>query len=150
MREGIAGDHEPGMTAACVVPEFPMRAGRVVALIDIGGKLLECVGLIRVRTLESSVTQIDEFAQVAVAAVGATNSHRNLSMEVGLRAHPLLVDEMAGGETIQTIGGGNRMRLIPRDEMCKAPTRCGSGLEAAVTPAGVEIQPIDWRVVDDR
>src|SRR5260370_17868488 len=101
------------MTAACVVPEFPMCAGRVVALIDIGGKLLECVGLIRVRTLESSVTQIDEFAQVAVAAVGATNSHRNLSMEVGLCAHPLLIDEMAGCETIQPIGATNPTPHLP-------------------------------------
>src|SRR5260370_30494198 len=125
------------MTAACVVREFPMCAGRVVALIDIVGKLLECVGLIRVRTLESGVAQIDEFAQVAVAAVGATNSHRNLSMEVGLCAHPLLVDEMAGCETIQTIGGSNRRRLIPSDEICKAPTRSGSGLETDVTQAGV-------------
>src|SRR5262245_15911040 len=107
------------MTAACVVPEFSMCAGRVVALIDVGGKVLEWLRVIGVRTLQSSVTQIDEFPQVAVAAVGATNSHRNLSMEVGLRAHPLLVDETAGCETIQTIGGGNRMRLIARDEMCK-------------------------------
>src|SRR5438445_13795407 len=115
------------MTAACVVPEFPMCAGRVVALIDIGGKLLECVGLIRVRTLESSVTQIDEFAQVAVAAVGATNSHRNLSMEVGLCAHTLLVDEMPGCETIKKIGGGNSMRLILRDEVGEATIRWKSG-----------------------
>src|SRR5260370_29164845 len=125
------------MTAACVVPEFPMCAGRVVALIDVGGKLLECVEFIRVQTLESSVTQIDEFAEVAVAAVGATNSHRNLSMEVVLCAHPLRIDEMAGCETIQTIGGSNRRRLIPRDEICKAPTRSGSGLETDVTQAGV-------------
>src|SRR5215468_7086624 len=111
-----------------------MCAGRVVALIDVSRKLLECVGRIRIRTLESSVTQIDEFTQVTVAAVGATDSHRNLSMEVGLRADPLLIDEMAGRETIQTIGGGNRMRLIPRDQMRKAPTRCGSCLESAVTP----------------
>src|SRR5260370_33001419 len=117
------------MTAACVVPEFPMCAGRVVALIDIGGKLLECVGLIRVRTLESSVTQIDEFAQVAVAAVGATNSHRNLSMEVGLCAHPLLVAEMAGCETVHTIRGGNCRRLIPREKMGKAPHRATSRVE---------------------
>src|SRR5438128_7181214 len=138
------------MTAGCVVPEVPMCAGRVVALIDVSRKLLECVGRIRVRSLESSVTQIGEFTQVTVAAVGATDSHRNLSMEVGLRAHPLLIDEMAGRETIQTIGGGKRMRFIPRDQMRKAPARCRSCLEAAVTPASIEIQPIDRRVVDDR
>src|SRR5262245_65041819 len=110
------------MTAACVVPEFPMCAGRVVALIDIGGKLLECVGLIRVRTLESSVTQIDEFAQVAVAAVGATNSHRNLSMEVGLCAHPLFLVELPGCKRFKTIGAANPSRPIPPEEMGKEQT----------------------------
>src|SRR5260370_34459182 len=102
------------MTAACVVPEFPMCAGRVVALIDIGGKLLECVGLIRGRTLESSVTQIDEFAQVAAAAVEATNCHRNLPMEGGLCAHHLLIDEMTGCGTVRTLCGTNRRPDIPR------------------------------------
>ena len=41
MRERIAGDGKPSLTAAAVIPELAMNARRVVPEIQIGGKALE-------------------------------------------------------------------------------------------------------------
>src|SRR5262245_63264940 len=72
------------------------------------------------------------------------------SVQVRLRAHALLVDDAALSEAVETIGGGERMRLAGGDEMGETPARCRRRLEAAIAPAGVEIEPVDRRLVDDR
>ncbi len=57
------------------------------------------------------------------------------SVQVGLRARALLVDQMAGGEAVEPEGGVERVRLVAGDGVGEAPARGRRRLEAAVAPA---------------
>src|SRR4051794_41043582 len=72
-----------------------------------------------------------------------------LSMKVGHRALAVLVDEMAGGKTVEPEGGVKRVRIATRDGVGEAPAGSRRRLEAAVAPAGVKIEPIDRSGADD-
>jgi hypothetical protein len=62
-----------------------------------------------------------------------------------LRAHTLFVDDAAFRETSEPVSGGVRVRLAGGDEMGEAPAGGGRGLEAAIAPAGIEIETFDGR-----
>jgi hypothetical protein len=52
--ERVAGDDEPGAVALLVVPELPMLAGRVVALVDVG---VEALGRVRREAVGRSMSE---------------------------------------------------------------------------------------------
>src|SRR6202023_1944929 len=66
------------------------------------------------------------------------------SMEIGLGALPLLVDRMSGHKPVKAILCGRLMWPVGCEEMCKAPSSRRRCLEAAIAPAGVEIETFDW------
>src|SRR6516162_1090039 len=72
-----------------------------------------------------------------------------ISVQVRLRTVTALVDEMAGCETVEAIGGGEGMRLVISDEVGEAPAGRRRRLEAAITPAAVQVEPVDRCPVDD-
>ena len=46
------------------------------------------------------------------------------SMQIGLRALALFVDDGAARETVEPIGGGSGMGFVARDQMREAQARC--------------------------
>src|SRR5680860_947797 len=71
------------------------------------------------------------------------------SVQVRLGAHALLVDDAALREAIETVGGRIWGGLAGGDEMGEAPAGGGRCLEAAIAPAGIEIEAFDRRRIDD-
>ena len=49
-------------------------------------------------------------------------------MQVRLGAGALFVDQAAGGETVEAVGGGRGMRRVPRDQMREAQPEAGVAL----------------------
>src|SRR4051812_41674721 len=71
------------------------------------------------------------------------------SMQIRLCPGALLVDEPAGGEAVEPEGRRGLVRLVAGDEVREAVAGGRRRLEAAVAPAGIEIEPSDGRAVDD-
>src|SRR3546814_12274240 len=63
------------------------------------------------------------------------------SLQIGLGARALFIDQLPAREAIEPIACGDRMRLVTGEQMRKAPARRRSRLEPAVAPAAVEIEP---------
>src|SRR6056297_2552213 len=74
---------------------------------------------------------------------------RRPSVQVGLVAHALFVDEIAAREPVEPHLRGHRVRGIAGDEMGVAEPRGGRRLEPAIAPAAVEIEPVDGGLVDE-
>src|SRR5262249_57889578 len=72
----VAGDHEPRLATGAVVPQLAMRAGGVVAQVDVIGEARERVGRARVRARRRGVAEIGKLAHVALAAMGTGNAHQ--------------------------------------------------------------------------
>src|ERR1700728_3405216 len=102
------------------------------------------------------VAEIGELAHLALTAKRTLNTHGlaggglRKSVQVGLGAHALLVEEMAGREAVQSIGARQLMRLIACQQVRETPAGGRRCLETAITPPGVEIQTFDRCTVDDR
>ena len=78
---GITCHYKPTLTANGVIPEFTMRAGRIVSEVNVLDEAIERIERRRVRPLKCCVAQIDKLAQVAGAAMRARDSHRLLSAD---------------------------------------------------------------------
>src|ERR671927_824270 len=61
-----------------------------------------------------------------------------------------LVDGMSSGEPLQREAFVQRMRTILSNGVGENPAGTGCRLEAAIAPAGIEIEIIDGRLADDR
>ncbi len=136
-----------------MIPELLMRPRRIFAEVD---GLVELRRRIRSRRIGAGhgVAEIREFADIAWAAEGTWDAHGwvpvSRSMQIGLGALAFFVNQVAGPETVEAIGCGERMRLVARQQVSETPARGRRCLEAAVAPAGVEIEALDRRPVDDR
>src|SRR3984885_3512807 len=72
------------------------------------------------------------------------------SVKIGLGALALFIDQMSGCEPVEAKGGSGLMRLVGCQQMGKCPAGRRRCLEAAVAPAGIEIEAIDWSAIDNR
>src|ERR1035438_1491298 len=72
------------------------------------------------------------------------------SVKIGLGALALFVDQMPGCEPVEAKGGSGFVRLVGGQQMGKCPAGCRRCLEAAVAPAGIQIEAIEWSAIDDR
>src|SRR5437867_9203646 len=66
------------------------------------------------------------------------------------RPGPTLVDGMPGREALERETLIQRMRTVMGDGVGENPAGARRGLEAAVAPAGIEVEIIDGRLGDDR
>src|ERR1700722_346625 len=146
MRGRIALVPNPSLTSGAVIPKLAMRARCVVAHIDVSVEAIDGVGRLRIGTFGRSVTEVGELSHIAQATMGAGDPHGR-SMQVGLRAGAALVEHGACGIAIKAQFSRGRMRLVARDQMREAPARSRRRLEAAVAPAGVEIDTFYGRMV---
>src|SRR5262245_22656981 len=71
------------------------------------------------------------------------------SVEVRLGALALFVDGRAAMEAVEPEPRRIYVRLVASNQMGKDEAGRGRGLEAAITPACVEIEPLDRCAVDD-
>ena len=71
-------------------------------------------------------------------------------MQVRLCAGAAFVDEISPTETVQPQQRCNRVRLVAGNQMRIAVAGCRCRLEAAVTPAGVDVEIIQRGFIDDR
>src|SRR5260370_42186300 len=71
------------------------------------------------------------------------------SVKVGLGAAAILIDQLAAREAVQPITPGERMGRLVRQQMSETPPGGRRRLESAITPARVQIQTLDRRVIDD-
>src|SRR5579864_3172480 len=71
-------------------------------------------------------------------------------MKIWLRALAVFVEKRAGGEAIDAVGRRNGVWLVVRDEMGEAEACTGHGLEAAITPAAVEVETVHIGPIHDR
>src|SRR5262245_45168890 len=149
MRGDVARDHEPSMAALAVMPVLLVQSGRIIAEIDVIDPGLLCGGIEALRPSHGRVTTISEFLERPLTAIRAVDPHRLASVLVGLRAHALLVDHAACRQAIEPVGGRIWMRLVLGYEVREADAGGRRRLEAAIAPAGIEIEPIDRRLVDD-
>src|SRR5258707_6813125 len=77
------------------------------------------------------------------------------SMSVSLmgareRSGALLVDRVAGGETLEREGLVELVRLVIGDRVSEDPARGRRRLEAAIAPAAVDVEILQRRLADDR
>src|SRR5262249_6345836 len=149
MRGDVAGHHEPGMAALAVMPILLVKTCRVVAEIDVVHPGLLSRRIEARRPRDGGITAISEFLKRALTAIRAVDPHGFTSVQVGLRTHALLVDHPACAETVEPVSSGVWVRLILGDEMGKTPARSRRRLEAAIAPAGVEIEAVDRGFVDN-
>src|SRR3569833_177943 len=143
----VTGDPQPAPAARSVIPQLIVGAGRVVAQVD---GLIETgcrIGGIGVRSLELGIPKVCEFIDVAVTTERTWNSHV-ASVQVGLGAAPVLIDQVPGSEAVQAIRACHRMSLVIRQQMGEAPAGGRRCLESAIAPAGIEIQAIAGRAID--
>src|SRR5450432_1382674 len=151
MRAGIALDHEPAVTAGPVIPVFPEEPRRVVTQIDIVVQRRFDVGAGDggVGPLWRGIAEIAEFGCVSGSTERAGDAH-GASMQVRLGALALFVDEVPGAKPVETQVRSRRVWRVTRDQMGEGKSGSGRGLEAAIAPAGVEIEALRRRAVDDR
>src|SRR5208337_4422108 len=64
------------------------------------------------------------------------------SVEVGRRALSLFIDHVAATKAVEAKRRAEPVGFVAGDQMGKAPTGSGRRLEAAVAPAGIEIEPV--------
>src|SRR6185312_8324301 len=149
MRARVASDPHPGEAPARVTPQLLMDPRRVVAQIH---GFIEAVSEplgIRRRTPATGITEITELADIALAAERAFDAHGD-SVQIRLRSLPFLIEQVAGCEAVEAVSARHFLRLFAREQMGKAIAGGRRRLEPAVTPAAVEVQPLDRRAVDDR
>jgi hypothetical protein len=91
------------------MPIFALTTRRIVTLVDISCHR-GVRHLVRAWPLYVGVAKIGKLLNVADSAMGAGQAHRveprANSVKVRLGADALLVDQIAGGEAIEAIGGG--------------------------------------------
>src|SRR5258706_8397965 len=92
----------------------------------------------------SSLSRSPQYGQVILINVPLS------SMQIGLSALAIFVDHMAGEEAIQAQGSGGPVTGVTSDQMREGEARRGRRLEAAITPAAIEIKAIHRRLVDNR
>src|ERR1700734_3885985 len=141
MRAGVALDNQPRLAPGAVIPKLGMLTERVVADVNVSVEGIDRVEAIRIGAHRLGIAEITELAQVACAAMGAGNTHGR-SVQVRLRTREALVDDIHAGEAVDRKRGGGRMRLVARKQMSEAKTGTGRCFEAAVAPAGIEIEAV--------
>src|SRR5215210_1163042 len=84
----VALDRQPGAAALGVIPQLAVRAGRIVAQVDIVEET--SLGLRRrgIRTRHGRIAEIGEFARVAFAAEGTGDAHREPQCRFGWAPWP--------------------------------------------------------------
>ena len=100
--------------------------------------------------VDRGVAAIGELFERPLTAIGTGDPHRRPQCRLGCAPMPFSSITRACREAVEPIGGGDRMRLVLGDEMGKAQAGGRRRLEAAIAPAGIEIEPVDRRPVDDR
>lgn len=71
-------------------------------------------------------------------------------MQIMLRTAGFFIHHTnAGAETVQSVMQRDRMGIACGHEMGKDVTRSRGGFEPPVTPAAIQIEPVDMRLVDD-
>src|SRR5687767_978548 len=95
--------------------------------------------------VNSSFGRAPQWGQGTRLAIGSSDL-----VKVGLGAEAPFVERITSLEAVETHFGRGRMRVPACQEMREAVAGGGRRLEAAVTPAGIEIEIIDMGAVDDR
>ena len=62
-------------------------------------------------------------------------------MQIRLSALTIFVDHISAAETVQAQRDGGRMRRVGARKWAKQKSDGGGGLEAAIAPAAIEIEP---------
>ena len=106
-----------------MVPKLLMRPGRVVPQVHEFEELPLGVRRPKEPDASRSIAKIGEFVHVAFTAEGAWDPHRKASVQVRLGALALLVDERAGGEAVEPVGGRDGMHLVLGDADARSTSR---------------------------
>jgi sarcosine oxidase subunit beta len=124
----------------CAATGFRIERGRIDPRFHRRGQ---------VRIRDGGVAAIGEFAMVALAAEGAMDAQHG-SVQPWRRAAAGLVDGGAAREAVKRERRAERIGPVAGDQVREAPAGGRRRLEPAIAPAGIEIEPIDRRLVDDR
>ena len=94
----VARHTKPAAAPGRMIPNIRLRAGKIVAQIDVIVKGAFRVGRRRVGPLLRGIAAIGEFLGVARAAIGTGDL---ASVQIRLRANSLFIDDMAGAEAVE-------------------------------------------------
>src|SRR5579872_14489 len=147
MCQRIAGNLEELAAACHMQPPLQVRARGVVAFVDEVHEFF--VSGIRCRAHFAGITAIAEFALVALAAPGTSNSQHGLSMSVRVGTYTALIDRPPRGEALETQMLGERMWPAGSDQVRGRHASGRNGFEAAVAPPAVQDQSFQGRPGND-
>lgn len=118
MRSGIALGYDPGAAPHAVIPEFSVEPAGVRALVNVCDEFGDGFRILRIRPTDIRIAVVHKFIKATFPAAGAIDPHgcdfpSDIGLvKIGVRAHALLIDGMAGGKAIEPVRARNLMWFI--------------------------------------